>query len=84
MYKLIAIIALSLTALSGCVVYKAWDACETMRQGEIRFEFPADEIRREIKVEHTYMALPPPPDCDRFYNNGHHREWADCMGVGYK
>ncbi len=24
------------------------------------------------------------PDCRKFYNNGHHREWAKCMGVSYR
>ncbi len=25
-----------------------------------------------------------PPDCGRYYNNGNHERWAECMGVGYK
>ena len=24
------------------------------------------------------------PDCGHLYNVGRHREWAECMGVGYK
>ena len=83
MYKLIAIIALSLTALSGCIVYEAWNACETARQGEIRFTFPEDEIASEIKVRREYMGVPR-KDCEHLYNNGQHNAWADCMGVSYK
>ncbi len=30
-----------------------------------------------------FMGIPV-PDCWHLYNNGNHREWAECMGVGYK
>ena len=30
-----------------------------------------------------FMGSIPFPDCWHLYNNGNHREWADCMGVGY-
>lgn len=29
-------------------------------------------------------GVPPPPECSQWYNNGHSKEWAECMGVGYK
>ena len=25
-----------------------------------------------------------PPDCGHLYNVGKHKDWADCMGVGFK
>jgi len=84
MYKLIAIIVLAFTSLSGCIAYEAWNACETMRQGELRFDFPAEEIHREIKITHE---VTPEMRCYSLSNYGDasdHKAWAECMGVAYK
>ena len=29
-------------------------------------------------------GVPPPPDCSEWYNNGHSKEWAECMRVPYR
>lgn len=29
-------------------------------------------------------GVPPPPECSQWYDNGHSKEWAECIGVGYK
>lgn len=73
---LIMLVALSLVS---CVVYDTWDRCESMRKGEIRWVFPADEIAREIKVKREHL----PSKCQKYYNNGS-EDWINCMGVGYK
>jgi len=36
------------------------------------------------RVVCRFMGMPCAPDCSRFYNNGHHNEWATCIGVRYK
>ncbi len=46
-------------------------------------EDPQAQEQAETVVR-GFMGLPPPPDCDDFYDNNMHEAWADCMGVGYK
>lgn len=87
---LIILVALS---LGSCVVYDTWDRCETMRKGEVRWQFPADEIAREIKI--TRESLP--EKCEQYlveYTPDQWDEvkesypeniaWRECMGVGRK
>ena len=70
MFNLIRIILVSLL-LNSCVPVTAelqW--FESLKRGEIRVK--------------GFMGLPQPPDCGKWYDNGHHRQWAKCMGVEYK
>jgi len=76
------LILLCALSLGSCVVYDAWDFCESAKEGELRFVYPDDSrspIADEIKVEHTHL----PTVCREFYNDGTGR-WAKCMGVGPK
>lgn len=38
----------------------------------------------DVEEKHQPRVQRPPPDCDHLYNVDRHREWAECMGVGYK
>jgi len=44
------------------------------------------EIEAEKRDRALRLATPgsPLPDCKQWYDNGHSKEWAECMGVGYK
>lgn len=66
--------------LSSCIVYDAWDFCESAREGELRFVYPEGSIENEVKVTHEDHL---PTKCRHFYNDGTGR-WAKCMGVGPK
>lgn len=76
------LILLCVLSLSSCVMYDAWDFCDSVERGELRFVYP-DESRSpvadEIKVTRTHL----PTKCRPFYNDGTGR-WAECMGVGPK
>ena len=89
----IALIVSMLTMLSSCVVYDTWSRCETLRKGEVRFQFPPDEIAQENKIKRESL----PAKCAKFmrvYDDAdwdeetetypYNREWNECMGVGLK
>jgi len=40
-----------------------------------------DEGERVVLPEQVKLTLP--QQCHHLYNVGRHREWADCIGVGY-
>jgi len=64
-----------LLTVSSCVVYDAFDMCETLRKGdEMRFSYPptAYPVKKETHL---------PTKCREFYNDGTAR-WAECMQVG--
>lgn len=37
----------------------------------------------QVHIQMGYMGLPSPPKCEHLYNVARHKEWAECMGVGY-
>jgi len=46
---------------------------------------PNAEVRTTEAIQRTAPEFgTTAPDCGEFYNNGHHREWAKCMGVPYR
>lgn len=67
--------------LSSCVWF---DVCETVKQGEFRFQSPDVTGPRRTVVRPRFQGSPPAPQCAHLYNVDRHREWAECMGVGYK
>ena len=48
-----------------------------------RVRYP-EQSEDRIPGDTRFMGMPPPPDCGHLYNHpGKHREWSECMGVGY-
>ena len=45
--------------------------------------YPALRIWPERTQEVRSQPVRFVPDCWHLYDNGHHHEWADCMGVKY-
>ena len=75
MRRVLFILLLSLL-IGSCVVKDAFRACESMREGELRFALPSRQATPKVKF-HL------PTFCQKFYNDGTGR-WIECMGVGLK
>lgn len=45
-------------------------------------EIELQQKQRMMRLDNP--GVPPPPDCSEWYNNGHSKEWAECMGVPYR
>lgn len=44
----------------------------------------AIELERKQRALRLTTPGSPLPQCDQWYNNGHSKEWANCMGVKYR
>lgn len=75
MRNTLLILLLSLL-LCSCIVVETFRACESMREGELRFALPSRSAPAKAKF-HL------PTFCQKFYGDGTGR-WIECMGVGLK
>ncbi len=79
----IAIAIGALTLLSSCTYF---DVCESVRQGEVRFEYPRGRLVDTSPVVRP-ERLSLPQKCAHLYDPGNtdvNSPWKVCMGVGAK